>query len=109
MRYLLIVLALVGCQLPEPHPVPFPGPLEGGVLPLYNADAETIPQVPERAQCGRMCDHMHVLGCPLGEPTPQRKEPCVSWCTRVQSKHEIDLHLDCLTAVSGCDHVKDCN
>lgn len=110
MRFLLVavVSALIGCQLPEPQPVPYPYPLDGGELAPFNVDAEPVPETPERAQCSRMCDHMQTLGCPIGKPTPQRKEPCVSWCTRIQSKHEIDLHPDCIASVASCDRVGDC-
>jgi hypothetical protein len=103
---LFACVLLEGCQLPEPRPFPLSG-LDSGVPP-YSADAEPVPNVPERAACGRMCDRMRLLGCSLGKPTVTRTEPCLSWCTRVQSKHEIDLHPDCIAQVASCVRIKDC-
>jgi len=111
MNYLLgLVLLLSGCLTPGPQP-PSPPPLpeDGGGLPPYSPDAEPVPDVPERAACGRMCKRMEDLKCPLGRPTPVRKEPCVSWCTRMQMKHEIDIHPDCIAKVESCERVKDCD
>lgn len=107
---LVVVLFCAGCLMPDPRgPRDTPiGPVDGG-LPPFDPDAEPVPEVPERAACNRMCAHMQELHCPLGDPTPARHEPCVSWCTRIQSKHEVDLHLDCLAQVVDCDHVKVCD
>jgi hypothetical protein len=105
---LLLPLVLLACPSTTPEPRPFPlGPLDAGIPP-YDPDAEPVPDVPERAACARMCDHMKELGCPLGQPTPVRREPCVSWCTRIQSKHEIDLHPDCIASAPSCDRTKEC-
>lgn len=104
---LLLALAVAACS-PTPEPRPFPlAPLDAGIPP-YDPDAEPVPNVPERAACQRMCDHMKELGCPLGQPTPVRKEPCLSWCVRIQSKHEIDLNPDCIATAPSCDRAKEC-
>jgi hypothetical protein len=104
---LAVALLLVACP-PEPRPLPLTGPLDGG-LPPYIPDAEPVPNVPEALSCARMCEQMQKLGCPIGQPTPGRHEPCLSWCTRIQGKHEIDLHPDCLAQVQSCANIRSCD
>ena len=108
LTLLALVALLVGCP-PAENPLPYYAPRDGGGLPLFDQDAEPVPDVPERAACQRMCDHLQQLGCKLGQPTLQRKEPCLSWCTRIQRKHEIDVHPDCIAKVPTCARVEDCD
>jgi hypothetical protein len=118
---LALALALAGCpQPPQPPPVA-PDCGDGAVPPPVvqsdagsPRDAATDAPKPDPSwapECNAMCGRLGPAGlnCPPYAPTPRKKEPCESVCTRRLKAGDTNQHFPCLMVACSCTAAQACS
>jgi hypothetical protein len=77
---------------------------------LDGAMADAGPDPSWAPECSAMCGRLGPAGlnCPAYAPTPRKKEPCESLCTRRLRAGDTNQHFPCLIAACSCAQARDC-
>lgn len=60
------------------------------------------------ADCAAACATLQRLDCEEGKPTP-KGQPCVEWCTNVESGGDVTLMPACLAKIERCVDIEQCS